>query len=265
MTELKIKNEYEEIFNSFEQLVVFILTIFQTQNTVSVKDNIIRSLIAKSFSLYKSIYILVKNKQEAEAMSLYRILIERYFYLIHLNKTGSFQEFSDWSFIDTHEMRNKMRSCPDFNNNSLKNQLKDTQEDIKKYEKLKGEKNRWSEPKIECIAKESNNKYLYDFGYDLASTFIHPRATEGYLDELRIIEGVVDGEKLEQIIHNSTVVFVGVFYQGISNTNVNWGKYILNYIDCILYFLLGKSKLNIFGYENLIKEEILLIVNTKKL
>ncbi len=73
-------------------------------------------------------------------MALYRLLIERYFYLEYLHKTNSYQTFKDWSFIKTFESRNKMRSNTEFNSPKTKEYLVDSKEQVKKYQALKKKK-----------------------------------------------------------------------------------------------------------------------------
>lgn len=152
-------NELTALTESFRRFTKFVILTFD-QSNLDTKNQILRNFIAKAHSLIRSISLLLKEDQEGEAMALYRLLIERYFYLEYLHKTDSYQAFKDWSFIKTFESRNKMRSTSDFNSPKTQDYLVDSKVQAKKYQALKKKKNQWVEPKIENFAKEIDLSFL---------------------------------------------------------------------------------------------------------
>jgi hypothetical protein len=234
-------NELSELIESYKRLTKFVILTFD-QSNLDTKNQILRNFIAKVHSLINSISILLKEEQEGEAMALYRLLIERYFYLEYLHKTDSYQAFKDWSFIKTFDVRNKMRSNSEFNNPKTKEYLVDSKEQVKKYQSLKNKKNKWIEPKMENFAKEINLSFLYSLGYDLGSSFIHPRADEGYWDALRIVkdERIVEFKK-NNIITNSMLLANGILISATNRSDFEFGKHLNFYCNSIFEYL-GEDK-----------------------
>jgi hypothetical protein len=191
-------------------------------------------------------------------MALYRLLIERYFYLIYLKNSNSYQEFSDWSFMKTYEARNKMRCKTEFMDKETRKILVDKIETTKKYQRLKDEIKSWKEPRIKDIAIESKQDFLYDFGYELASSFVHPRADEGYMDKHRIVKDEFNTKRLEQILHNTTLIYCSVFYLGIKQSSFDFGQYIDSYYKTIIDYLSNQKNLNIKNLEQLMMAEIII-------
>ena len=199
-------SELLELVESYKRFTKFVILVFET-DSLDTKNQILRNFISKSHSLLNSISILLNQEQEGEATALYRLLIERYFYLEYLNKTNSYQAFKDWSYIKTYESRNKMRSSSEFNSSKTKEFLVDKKEQVTKYQELKKQKNEWREPKLENFAKEMNLSFLYSLGYDLGSSFIHPRADEGFWDALRIVKNEKIPEfKRDNLLRNSLLM-----------------------------------------------------------
>lgn len=81
------KLELFELVESYKKVSHFILLKFDMFE-LDTKETILRNFIAKSNSLLNSISILIKENQIGEATALYRLLIERYFYLEYLEKSG---------------------------------------------------------------------------------------------------------------------------------------------------------------------------------
>lgn len=136
MTSSSIPNELILLTESFKRVTKFVILKFESSD-LNVKQEIIRNFIAKSHSLVNSIYLLLDEDQEGEAIALYRLLIERYFYIEYLEKTDSYQSFKDWSYVKTFESRNKSRSGSLFNDPKTKQFLADNKEQVKKYQELK--------------------------------------------------------------------------------------------------------------------------------
>jgi hypothetical protein len=231
------KNNLFEIIESYKKVTHFILIKFDDFN-LDTKEIILRNFIAKSHSLLNSISILVKANQIDESKALYRLLIERYFYLEYLEEKKMYQEFKDWSFIKTYEIRNKMRSHSQFNNADVKAELKDNEFQIKKYQELKDKKNQWVEPKIENFAKEIDLSFLYSLGYDLGSSHIHPRADEGLWDALRIVKNETASETVvTNLLSNSILISNSILALATFHSKNFYGIFLQNYCNTIYKIL----------------------------
>ncbi len=253
-----IPTEYIQLTESLKNVSKFVVINFD-DSELNVKQIIIRNFIAKSHSLLQSIFLLLQEDQEGEAIALYRLLIERYFYLEYLHRTNLYQEFKDWSYIKTFESRNKMRSNSSFNDKHTKKLLIDDKEQVKKYKELKANSNLWIEPKLENLAKEIDLSFLYSMGYDLGSSFIHPRADEGYWDALRIVKKQFpDEHKRNNTLKNTILMSNAILIFGANNSGVDFGKFLNYYCNSIFEFLGGNSEFpNLKNLENLFYSSVI--------
>lgn len=232
-----IKDNLFEIVESYKKVTHIILIKFDNFN-FDAKETVLRNFIAKSHSLLNSILILVKEDQIDESKALYRLLIERYFYLEYLEEKNLYQEFKDWSFVKTFEIRNKMRSHSKFNNDSVKAELKDNEFQIKTYQELKSQKNKWIEPKLENFAKEIDLTFLYSLGYDLGSSHIHPRADEGFWDALRIVKKENASETVvTNLLSNSILISNSILALATFNSKNFYGNNLQHYCNTIYKIL----------------------------
>lgn len=246
-----------ELVDSYKRFTKVVILTFVNGN-LDTKNQILRNFIAKAHSLVNSISLLLKEEQEGEAMALYRLLIERYFYLEYLNKTNSYQAFKDWSYIKTFESRNKMRSNSEFNSPKTKEYLADSKEQVKKYQTLKKQKNQWIEPKMENLAKEIDFSFLYSLGYDLGSSFIHPRADEGYWDALRIVknERIVEFKR-NNILKNSILIANSILISASNRSDIAFDRYLNFYCSSVYEYLNNNKEL-----PDLRSVEIIFFANT---
>ncbi|MCJ7933435.1 MAG: DUF5677 domain-containing protein [Chryseobacterium sp.] len=229
--------ELYEIVESFKNVSHIILLKFEL-HPFNTKETILRNFIAKASSLLNSISILIKEDQIGEATALYRLLIERYFYIEYLEKSGLYQEFKDWSFIKTFEIRNKMRSQTTFNSKDVKEELTDDDFQINLYQELKSKKINWIEPKIEDFSKQIDLKLLYSLGYDLGSSYVHPRADEGLWDALRIVKNEKKSELVAvNLLNNSVLLSNAVLALATYNSTVFFGTYLQAYCDTVFKIL----------------------------
>lgn len=251
-------DELLELIESYKRFTKFTIMAFD-QKSLDAKNQILRNFIAKAHSLINSISLLLEAEQSGEAMALYRLLIERYLYLEYLDKTNSYQAFKDWSFIKTFESRNKSRSNTDFNDDKIKEYLTDSKDLVKKYQELKREKNIWIEPKLEKFAKEIDLSFLYSLGYDLGSSFIHPRADEGYWDALRIVKNEQIPEfKKKNMLKNSMLLANGILIFAANRSDFKFGEYLNLYCNSVFKYLNENKEFpNLQGIENVFYTEIM--------
>lgn len=245
-------NDFLDLIESYKRFSKFIIMLFD-ESKLDSKNQILRNFIAKAHSLINSISILLNAEQEGEAMALYRLLVERYFYLEYLHKTESYQAFKDWSYIKTFESRNKMRSNSEFYNSIDKELLTDSKKQVNKYQNLKKKENKWVEPRIENFAKQIDLSLLYNFGYDIGSSHIHPRADEGYWDAIRIVkkEKIIDSRK-NNILHSSMLLSIGILMNASNRSDFSFNKYLNYYCNTIFEYLDKNKELpNLKGIENL--------------
>lgn len=228
---MKLSDEkYESVFCSLENATKGILHSFAFAD-LDIKEILIRNFIAKSFSLLNSINLLQRTKQYGESVILYRVLVERFLYLKFIIDNKSYKEFDDWSFVKDFERRNNVRSYLEFNDNVRKGFLKDKKSHIDRYQKLKVEKTNWIEPDLESYSKKIDLGFLYKLSYDFGSSFVHPRASEGHFDVIRLTGLQNENDWIfKPIIHNALLLHIVIIKTGLLALSSD--NYHLMYIYC---------------------------------
>lgn len=236
--------DYEECLNLTIDLSRLLLLKF-TENSSSIKDQIIYHFIAKSAGLIESILILWKNKHYSECWILYRALIDRLIHLWYLNKNEEFELYHKWTFIQKVEANNRAKSDTLFNKKLDSEYFDLSEADRKKYEKLKKEDISWKRPKAEDVSKKEGLSFIYKYGYDFASTKVHPMADEGMQDLSRLIELNLDNMKFADnkiILNNTLAIYAVILEDSLNISDLKWVKIIYDYIKEIMNFLKSNSK-----------------------
>jgi hypothetical protein len=86
-----------------------------------------------------------------------------------------------------YEARHQLLSDPEMSGKAPPT-LKELQKrDRPRYDAISGKQARWRRPKAEDVAKRMNLGFLYRFGYDYASTHVHPLSGDGEADFTMLI------------------------------------------------------------------------------
>lgn len=235
---------YDRVINSLENVTKGILHSFVFEN-LTIKEIIIRNFIAKSFSLLNSVNLLQQTKQFGESAVLYRVLVERFLYLKYIADNNLYKEFDDWSFVKNFESRNNVRSFPEFNKNIEEGFLKDEKTEIVRYQKLKSSKNKWKEPNLENYSKQIDLGFLYKLSYDVGSSFVHPRSSEGQIDVNRLT-GLQNNKEWTfiPILHNSILIHLVIIKTSFIALKFENNKMIYTYCDKLLNYISEEGKIS---------------------
>lgn len=202
---------------NFAQLLLPVFYQYRAEN----KMMIISNFIARSIMQLGSIIMLWKIGSEDDCQILYRSLLDRLLHLSSLEDTNSYNDFAKWCFIKRFEKANQLRSDHRFRSRFSNRKLKVDPEEKKLYEKYKKENVSWNRPKAEEILKKINYDYYYKYGYDIASSFVHPMEFHGSEDFFHITKGVPYNQYTD-ILHNSCLVTVHICHEGMNQSSLNW-------------------------------------------
>jgi hypothetical protein len=100
----------------------------------------------------------------------------------------------------------------------------------------------WQRPKAEEVAKTLDMRFLYRFGYDFASTHVHPMANDGQQDFFTLTKLGPTAEPLEQrsVLSNTLLVGTMVVQAGLNASMLSWRALVYDFLDD-LRRLLGKG------------------------
>jgi len=235
--------EYEkwgEAFGLFVPIVLFSLAGLP-QNA---RLTIICRFIARAQVTLKGIFHLWKIEGYQDCWILHRCMLDRLFHLNQLITKGEFELFDDWSFFQQYIARNKVRSDKRFQPHLSSEFFRDTTANKQRYRELLSKKPQWERPFPEEVAKRMKLDFLYKYGYDYASTLVHPMSNDGEFD-FTMLTGL--GNKAEYpnqfaVIHNSCLVAFLVLQEGMTGCGCGWRKIVNTCLDDFLKFLETGSK-----------------------
>lgn len=258
MKQYRTVDEYKKMFESIYSVSGMVLFEFANYELEEHKNIILKNFLAKAVKIGESIFILSEKDNYHECQMLYRALIDRYFHILHLDDTNSYNDFYKWSFIKQWEHLNKANSYKDLNN-PLHNK-KELKKHKEEYEKYKKENIIWHRPDNEKIAKKFKVKMLYDFGYDYASSHIHPMANDGERDYFSItkLEPRPPFCDCSVILNNTLFTLLLMFEQCLNSSSFIWRKILYDYLeygienlksDCADFGISYVKIANMFGEE----------------
>jgi len=202
------------------------------------RERIARNFIARGMSCTQSIYEVWRSGSEQDAWILHRSLLDRLFHLHHLGETNGFVDFEEHSFLLLYEARHKLLSDPDMNR-KVPQSLKELQKrDQPRYNAISGKQTLWRRPKAENVAKKMGFGFLYRFGYDYASTHVHPMSGDGEADFNRLISvphviTVPDAT----VVRNSILVQSMLVQEAFDISQMRWRAIAYDFLDQIRGFL----------------------------
>lgn len=229
---------YKEAIDILDLFTTIILFSFGEHGT-TVKDTIIRNFIARAIVSLKGILKLYEEKDYHDCWILHRCLLDRLFHLHVLAKDDSYELFEKWSFKQQYEFKNKVRSDPEFKDKVTSGYFDDMGRKKARYLAICKEKPNWHRPKAEKIAKEMDLDFLYKYGYDYASTLVHPMYNDGDADFYRQTKLSTEEMFPDQrvVLNNSCLVVVVLIQEGLNTSTLLWRAIVYDFLDNYKKFL----------------------------
>ena len=96
----------------------------------------------------------------------------------------------------------------------------------------------WHRPNAEKVAKGMGLGFIYRYGYDYASRYVHPMADEGETDFNRLISKN-DSDLLPDptVIRNSLLAQSMLIQEGLNASSMKWRAIVYDFLDQILKYL----------------------------
>jgi hypothetical protein len=215
------------------------------------RDTVARNFIARGMSCTQSIYSVWRAGSEQDAWILHRSLLDRLLHLHHLGETDEFAAFEEHSFLSMYKARHQLLSDPDMSG-KVPASLKELQmRDRPRYDAISRNPTRWRRPKPEDVAKKMNLGFLYRFGYDYASTHVHPMSGDGEADFTMLISAphavtVPDAT----VVRNSILVQSMLVQEAFNVSKMRWRAIAYDFLDQIRRFVgTGNPQFHITFYK----------------
>jgi hypothetical protein len=214
-------------------MLIFSFDAFQ----LSIQDTILRNYLAKSISQLQTITTLNITNQTFDCYIIYRSMVDRLGHLYFLERTDSFNDFDDWSFMKQFESTNKALSDPLFKDRLNPQFFKLSENNKVRYKKIKERKTTWKRPDIESEFKNKDLQFLYRFGYDYASSHVHPMANDGLVEYNAMIlnpsKEIMDyaNHHRQLITQNSTLISSLMVNECLNMSSLKWRALVFKFIE----------------------------------
>jgi len=229
----KNKDDIMELYNFGCAMLVF---SFDTIN-LTIKDIILRNFLAKSISQLRTIQLLNNSGQLLDCYIIYRSMVDRLGHLYYLERTNSYQDFDDWSFLRQIDANNNSLSDVIFKDTVPKEFFLPTKGDKARYKEIQKKAIKWKRPDIEQEFKSKGFYFLYKFGYDYASTHVHPMANDGMIEYYRMIHNPPNEvvkhfhHQTQLIIGNATIISSMTVNECLSFSSLKWRAIVFGFIE----------------------------------
>jgi hypothetical protein len=215
--------------------------MFELARSSKKRHVVTRNFLGRGKKTLEAIKMLWHAQAYGDCWSLHRTLIDRLFHLHVLGRDQSFEVFDDWSFIQQYEARNSVLSDPEMRPKLDLSFWKPRTEDKARYARLKLSGVSWSRPKAEDAAKSFGYPFFYKYGYDFASTHVHPMANDGEAEFKRATGlGVPADFETQVILHNSILAYIVLLQEALIAAQLGWNNHILNFLKAAHRALSGR-------------------------
>jgi len=231
-------NEYLNTADSLYAVSGMILFSF-AKYKCDTKNVIIRNFIARAAMMLKAIFRLWEISDYQDAWIIHRTLLDRLFHLQDLGEKDEFHEFDDWSFFEQYKAQNKVKSDHKFKHEAVGWVYDLTEEQKLRIKSLSENPPKWKRPKAESVAKSMDLDFLYKYGYDFASTHVHPMANDGQQDFFTItkLEPAPRFPDRRSVLSNSILASSLFLQQALNLSSFKWRRILWDYLEQIRYFL----------------------------
>ena len=229
---------YKEAAKILDTVSTIVLSSLSAHNGET-RNVVIRNFLARGTMSLKGVLILWSIGDYQDCWVIYRGILDRLFHLSYLADTDEFELFEKWSFEKQYESRNKVRGDKDFKGRLDLSFFSHTEAERSRYKAIKEENLKWRRPKAREVAKTMDLQFLYDHGYDYASTLVHPMANDGQEDFLRRMRVAKEEQLTDQIVvvNNAILATLLLIREGMNASNLSWRNILHDFLDHVLDFL----------------------------
>jgi hypothetical protein len=233
--------EYRELIrtlHAFTAIVLFGLL----DDSAELRDQIIRTFIARGMTLVESIEALWNMQHFQDCYALYRCLLDRLFHLHVLDRDDSFEHFDNWCFLKQFDSANYARSHQGFKGRSDIHVFSAAEKARRKALIRKGVP-AWCRPDPCETSKDMGLVELYHLGYAHASQHVHPMANDGQEDFERMTMLRTE-PRFDQrsVLSNSILIQLLLTRNGLTSSTFEWRRLIGTFLDECLAFLREGTK-----------------------
>lgn len=223
---------YNELANAIRIMVGLLIFSICKQKT-TLKRRIAVNFISRAVNSLNAIFSIWQLENYTDCYVLMRGIMDRLFHLHDLIENDKFQEFDDWSFLNQMNARNSVRSNQLIKEKVDINFFKDSEDHKVRYERLSKNKPQYSRPKPEAVAKSMGLDFMYKFGYDFASSLVHPLSNDGWEDFI-ILTGIGNKNEIpdhRNVLNNSILSTLVLINTSMDCMDLKWRNIVLDFFE----------------------------------
>lgn len=235
--------EFAEFIDAFHGIAGLLLFEFARAQR-GTRDLVARNFIARADTSLRGILALWNLKDFQDCWILHRCLLDRLFHLRHLADTNEFEAFEAWSFLRQYEATERLVQDPEFGGSQAKDSVAVTPAQDKRGRELKAARPRWRRPKARDVAKSMDMQFMYNFGYDYASTHVHPMANDGDQDFHTItgLEPQTAYPDQSAVLSNSVLHASMLVAEAMSASSLAWRNIVFQFFTSDVVALLDRGE-----------------------
>jgi hypothetical protein len=225
----------QEAFHGIAGVVLFEFA----RHEACTRNVVIRNFVARVDTMTRAIVRLWDLQDYQDCWILHRCLLDRLFHLWELEQTDEFDTFEAWSFLEQYKAINRVRSDQEFNGSVASKLFELTTEQKQRAQQLAKAPPVWHRPKAEDVAKSLDMRFLYSYGYDYASTHVHPMADDGHRDffTLTKLEPGPDFPDERAVLSNTLLIATLVVQHGLNASTLRWRAVVYDFYEQLREFL----------------------------
>jgi len=230
-------DEYRRAVAAFYGVCGLILLAFG-KHDLDLKNFIIRNLVARTATMVRGVMNLWDLNDFQDGWILCRSLLDRLFHLVDIDENNRYEEFENWSFYRQHKVYQVMRSDPQVPD-AADGQIPPTAHSKSRYDKLSKAPPKWERARAKDVAKSFGVPPLYKYGYDIASTYVHPMANDGLQDFFNItgLEPPRNFPDHRSLLQNSIVVGCLIVQESLNRCDFQWHSVIKPFFPSLMNHL----------------------------
>lgn len=234
--------EYSDAADALYVAVGMILFSF-AKNKCTSKDLILRNFIARAAVSQKSVISLYHAEDFPNAWVIHRTILDRMFHLHSIGEKSEYEEFDDWSFFMQYKGQNRLRSDSEFKHETVGREYDLTPQQKERIKSLSSSIPKWRRPKAKDVAKDMGMSFLYKYGYDYASKFVHPMSDDGQQDFYTItgLEPRPNYPSQVSVLSNTVLATTMIIQTALNQSSFSWIKLLWDFIDQVRLILDGGS------------------------
>ena len=227
-------HEYNQAIHTLREFTKSALLWLSNKSSGNLRDEIIGNFIARGAICLDSINRLWHAGSYQDCWILHRALVDRVLHLRKLIDNDEFAEFELWSFQRQYQSADAAFSDPTIIG-KLQPEMIEKAKELHRERRSRFQqepKSNWQRPNAKDMAKQIKLPILHRFGYDFASSEVHPMADDGK-EEFAALLGLpsVSYGDGRVVLHNSLLMQYLLVQYGLGACTVFWRRFVSDFLE----------------------------------